>query len=174
MDGPSLDLPLREEEAIRTPVKNKRFLYLECLEERLMPAVYGQPWPDPQQLSLSFVPNGTPVGSVNSNLLDFLGRQASVSGGEAEILRAFQTWAVNSNINIGVVSEQSRVALGAAGDIQGDPRFGDVRIAGRTGLTPDVVATGEPFDWSLGTSAGDVVLISIMNVVINQYGKTGQ
>ena len=152
----------------------RRSLRVERLEDRLTPSVYGQPWLDPQHLTLSFTPNGTHVGAVGSNLLDFLGHQTTVANGEEEILRAFQTWAVSSNINIGVVSEQGGFALGSSGNIQGDSRFGDIRVAGSTGLSPEVVATGAPFDWSLGTSAGDVVFNTNQNIGPNPSGKAGQ
>jgi hypothetical protein len=151
--------------------KNKRLLYIEALEHRLTPSLYGQTWLNPQALTLSFAPNGTRVGSVGSNLLDFLGHQATVSGGEEDILRAFQTWAVNSNINIGLVNEQGSLALGSAGDIQGDPRFGDIRVAGSTALTPDAVAIGNPFNWSLGTASGDLVFNTNQNTGINPQAK---
>jgi Matrixin len=85
-------------------------------------------------------------------------------------LRAFQTWAVNSNINIGLVNDGGE-PMGAPGMIQGDPRFGAIRVAGSTGLTPEVVAIGDPFNWSLGTASGDVVFNTNQDIGINTQGK---
>ena len=31
----------------------------EALEDRSLPSIYGVPWPDPEHLTLSFVPDGT-------------------------------------------------------------------------------------------------------------------
>lgn len=153
--------------SLRSPRKFP--LGLEQLENRLTPAVYGQDWLNPQNLTISFVPNGASVGNVKSSL-DFLGKGPNQGLGQAEILRAFQTWAVNANLNIGLVAEQSNFALGTPGLIQGDSRFGDFRIAGSSDLTPDVVATSAPFNWSLGTSSGDVVFNTNQNLGINPTG----
>ena len=81
----------------------KRHLSLERLEDRVTPTVYGQQWLNPQSLTLSFAPDGTRVGNTNSGLMSFLSHRPSLAMGEEEILRAFQTWAVNANINIGLV-----------------------------------------------------------------------
>ena len=144
-------------------------LGLEQLETRLTPAIYGQDWLNPQSLTLSFVPDGARVGNAKSSL-DFLGKGRSQALGEAEILRAFQTWAVSANLNIGLVSEDDKLALGTPGLVQGDSRFGDFRIAGSSDLTADVVATTAPFNWSLGTSSGDVVFNTNQNLAINPTG----
>ena len=160
----------------------KKPIRLEQLEDRITPSAYGQPWLNPEGLTLSFVQNGTSAGAANSNLLDFLGHMTNVpsglgnpnAAGEEEILRAFQTWAVDSNINIGLVNEQGGMALGTAGLIQGDSRFGDIRVAGSTALTSDSVATGSPFNWSLGTSSGDVVFNTKQNIGVNPTNIAGE
>lgn len=132
-------------------------LCVECLEDRIAPATYGIAWPDPQQLTLSFVPDGTQVaGSSQSTLFQTLNAQEPTQQWELAILRAFQTWAVNANINIGVVAD-SGLPLGTAGAPQGDPRFGDIRIA-TAPLGSDVVAFSEPYNPLAGTWSGDVEL----------------
>src|SRR5579872_4650934 len=100
-------------------------LSIEQLEARLTPT-WGIPWPSPTTLTLSFVPDGTAVSGKPSNLFALLG--PNTSSWESNILQAFQTWAVQSNINIGVVSDDGE-PLGTPGLAQGDPRFGDIRIA---------------------------------------------
>ena len=52
--------------------KVRRWLSVEQLENRLTPSAYGQQWLNPEHLTLSFPADGTAVGSVNSNLLEFL------------------------------------------------------------------------------------------------------
>src|ERR1700687_2511381 len=104
-------------------------LFLEVLEDRLTPAAWGIAWPNPGHLTLSFVPDGTAVSNAQSSLFKTLNANAPSSAAwKAEILRALQTWAINANINIAVVPDGGQ-PLGASGAAQGDPRFGDVRIA---------------------------------------------
>src|SRR3954468_6857134 len=103
----------------------KSFLRLTRLEDRTVPATFGSPWGDARHLTLSFVPDGTLVDGVASNLFQALPGQASAW--QAEILRAVQTWAQHANVNVDVVADAGQ-PLGAAGPIQGDTRFGDIRI----------------------------------------------
>src|SRR5258708_20620317 len=77
---------------------------LEILEDRLTPSTFGGAWPNPGHLTLSFVPDGTDAGGAPSNLFHLLNAQAATSTWETAILRAFQTWAVNTNVNIGVTA----------------------------------------------------------------------
>ena len=82
-------------------VKRPRRLAIEVLEDRAVPATFGVPWSDPSHLTLSFVPDGTPIAGHTSSLFQTLERSEPTAVWEREILRAFQTWAVNANINIG-------------------------------------------------------------------------
>jgi hypothetical protein len=142
-------------------------LFVEELESRLTPSPFGQPWPDPGHLTLSFAPDGTSAGGTPSNLFRLLNAQAPTSAWETTILRAFQTWAVNSNVNIGLVSDGGQ-PLGTTGAVQGDSRFGDIRIAAKT-LTSSAVSTASPFSWSGTTWSGDVLLNNLYT-----FGSNGQ
>jgi Matrixin len=141
-------------------------LRLESLEDRAVPAVFGEPWLDGRHVTLSFAADGTSLSGVGSNLtsaLSPLGWDAA----RVELLRAFQTWAVNANLNVGLVGD-SNAKFGQAGAIQRDPRFGDIRIGART-LSNDVIAITSPFSLITPT-AGDLILnsgkaFSIGNVV---------
>jgi hypothetical protein len=138
--------------------RSKTRLTVEVLEDRTVPTLFGVPWPDPQHLTLSFVPDGTEVqNGIPSQLFGLL-KQTPTAVWETAILRAFQTWAVNANINIGLVAD-SGAPLGSAGLPEGDSHFGDIRVATYP-LAPDVVAVGMPFDWAAGTLSGDVKLNS--------------
>src|ERR1051326_6216676 len=103
-------------------------LNLECLEDRSVPAVFGNPWPD-SNITLSFALDGTDINAAPSNLSATLSALGS-SAAQNEILRAFQTWAANANINIGLVGDNG-AAWNAPGLVQGDSRFGDIRVGGR-------------------------------------------
>src|SRR5260370_27727781 len=115
---------MRKESSV---VQSSRRLSVEQLEDRCVPA-FGTPWPDAAHLTLSFAPDGTAVGDHTSALFNTLNAIAPTSTWEHEILRAFQTWAVQANINIGIVSDGGQ-PFGIPGAAQGDPRFGDIRIA---------------------------------------------
>src|SRR6266446_3308719 len=81
---------------------------LELLEDRRLPATFGLPWPDPQHLTLSFAPDGTAAGSAPSVLGQTLNALMPTTTWQLDILRAFQSWAVLGNINIGLVSDNGQ------------------------------------------------------------------
>ncbi len=130
---------------------------VERLEDRDVPAVFGVPWLDGSNLTLSFAPDGTSTfhgSSELSQLLSGLGSNAS----KLEILRALQTWAEFANINIGVVADGGQ-AYGVNGSIQGDTRFGDIRLFAQS-LGSNQLAETSPFNVLGGTNAGDIMLNS--------------
>jgi hypothetical protein len=133
-------------------------LTLERLEDRDLLATWGVPWPNPQHVTVSFVPDGTQVYDYQSSLFQTLNSQATTSVWETAILQALQTWAVNTNINLAVVNDGGQ-PIGTSGLIQGDSRFGDIRIAAQP-LGSQVVAITGPFDLMAGTQAGDMILNS--------------
>src|SRR4051812_18522470 len=97
-------------------------LLLELLESRDVPTVTGVPWPEADQLTLSFAPDGTRAGSQASRLFQALDAQLPRRVWELAMLRAFQTWAVQADLNVGLVPD-SGAAFGVVGLKQGDPRF---------------------------------------------------
>ncbi|HKB40597.1 MAG TPA: matrixin family metalloprotease [Gemmataceae bacterium] len=124
------------------------------LEDRCVPVTWGNPWPDATHLTLSFAPDGTKLGSQTSELFSKLDATMPRDAWQMEILRAFQTWAAQSNINVGLVSDGGQ-AFGTPGSVQSDTRFGDVRLSG-VPLADDALATTIPFEVAGGTLAGDV------------------
>jgi len=147
-----------------------RRLCVEVLEDRLTPATWGIAWPNPGHLTLSFVPDGTAVNSAPSTLFQSLNANAPTAAWQAEILRAFQTWAINANINIAVVPDGGQ-PLGASGASQGDPRFGDIRISMAALNSTTDLADASGFDLSGSTWGGDVVFNSRYNFGINGSGQ---
>jgi hypothetical protein len=134
-------------------------LILEWLEDRTAPAYFGIPWQDPSHITLSFVPDGTPIGGHTSNLFRTLNAEFSSPGAwQSEIVLAFQTWAVYANISVGLVSD-SGAPLGVAGPTQGVPNFGDIRI-GAQNMSGDLAIAAPPDPYFSGTLAGDVLLNS--------------
>ncbi len=139
--------------------RGRRHFSFELLEGRAVPATFGVPWGDPGRLSLSFAPDGTAIAGHSSTLFRALDARQPTSAWERQILLAFQTWAVNANINIGLVADGGQ-AFGVAGKSQHDPRFGDIRI-GAQAMAPDVLSISVPNDPALsGTLTGDVLVNS--------------
>src|SRR5436190_23074007 len=101
-----------------------RPLAVERLEDRLTPATSGVTWPDGSHLTLSFVPDGTRVGDLSSNLFAAMNGAGSTAAWQREILRAFEAWAAQADINVGVVADGGQ-PMGTTGIVQGDARFGD-------------------------------------------------
>jgi hypothetical protein len=129
------------------------------LEDRTLPhTTFGIPWADPGHLTLSFAPDGTATQVGTNALSQTLSAAGSSAAWQREVLRAFQSWAAFTNINIDLVGDGGQ-AFGAAGAVQGDGRFGDVRI-GAAPLSPGEVASGSPFSWTGTTLSGDVLFNS--------------
>jgi hypothetical protein len=128
----------------------------ETLEDRSLPSTFNIPWADPNHLTLSFARDGAATALGTNSLFQSLGQIGTTAAWQREILRAFQTWAANANIDIGLVPDGGQ-AFGALGAVQGDSRFGDIRV-GAAPLSPGVVANTSPFSWTGTTFSGDMVL----------------
>jgi hypothetical protein len=137
----------------------KALLFLESLETRTAPANFGIPWQDPTHVTLSFAPDGTVIAGHTSNLFNLLAQFPSPAAWQREIIRAFQTWAVYANISVGLVSD-SGDPFGVAGQVQGDARFGDIRIGAQRMSDQQLAITVPPDPYYSGTLAGDVFLNS--------------
>lgn len=139
----------------------RQVLTVVDLESRVVPSSsvsFGENWVDPQNLTISFAPDGAAIGSAASQSFETFGRRSRGPAWQTEVLRAFQMWAAQTNINIGLAKDSGE-AFGTPGDIQGDARFGDIRVGARP-LSPNALATAAPFDWSAGTWSGDLVFNS--------------
>jgi len=134
-------------------------LFLELLEDRITPAAFNVPWPEASGLTLSFAPDGTSINGQPSNLFQTLDARMPAQVWQTDILRAFQTWAVEANINIGLVPDGGE-PFGTLGLKEGDPRFGDIRI-GAQPMGKDVLAVADPYDpFVANTWVGDILLNS--------------
>ena len=104
---------------------------IEGLESRVVPyAVTGNMWPNPHLVTISFMPDGTNLGTANSNLFStFNAKFGSTATWENVILKAAQVWAQQTNLNFAVVGD-SGAAQGSGLFQQGDPTMGDIRIGG--------------------------------------------
>jgi hypothetical protein len=144
-------------------------LLLEALEDRCNPSALGQPWPDPNQLTLSFAPDGTLINGTPSTLFQTLNQAAPTAQWQQIVLSAFQTWATYANLNVGLVADGGQ-PFGTDSAVQGDSRFGDIRI-GMAALPANLVATTSPFTWTGSTWSGDMILNSSYSFGINGQGN---
>jgi hypothetical protein len=137
-------------------------LTVEQLEDRTTPATYGFAWPNPEHLTISFVPDGTSIGTTpgapTSQLFQVLNAAEPTATWETAIVQAFQTWAAQADINFGVVADDG-APLGTAGLTQGNTDFGTIRIAAAS-LGPDLVATSVPFGVGSNGWSGTLILNS--------------
>lgn len=147
---------------------------MESLERRENPStvtpVVGTPWVDANALTLSFAPDNTPLGGDKSKLFDLMKSAGKSDAWRLEVLRAFQTWAAQTNANVAVVPD-SGDAFGVVGDRQGDNRFGDIRI-GAAALSADSLANAVPSNPGVGTWSGDVVFNTRQAFAVNPAGPT--
>jgi hypothetical protein len=130
-------------------MSGRSLLRVESLESRDTPAAFGTAWPDGQHLTLSFAPDSTAIDG-SSSTLGTLGAAARLP-----ILTAFQTWAVQAGLNIGLVGDDGSL-FGTGGSVQGDPRFGDIRVGGLN-LPSDILAATAPYNL-FDNYSGDVVV----------------
>src|SRR5438270_5499068 len=143
----------------RQKSKRRRRLVVEFLEDRAVPATFGVPWTDPTHLTLSFAPDGTPIAGHTSSLFQTLNAQQPTAVWQRAILQAFQTWAVQANINIGLVNDGGE-PFGVSGPSQHDSRFGDIRV-GAQSMSSDALSISVPNDPTLSSTwTGDVLLNS--------------
>jgi hypothetical protein len=148
-------------------------LEVESLESRVVPyAISGNLWPHPELVTISFVPDGTIVGTnganyVYSNLFAKMNaRFGSPAVWQAQILRAAQSWAAQTNINFDIVSDNG-TTIGQGAYQQGDPGMGDIRISGYQ-FTPSILAmTASPPAANNYSIAGDVQFNTAINWNIN-------
>ena len=113
-------------------------------------------------LTLSFAPDGTFITAQTSGLAAKLNALGPASAWQETILRAFQTWAKETNADVGVVLDGGQ-AFGVGGATQRDSRFGDIRI-GAVAMEPNVGAVNVPTDTPVGgTWFADVIFNTAFN-----------
>ncbi len=136
-----------------------RRLHLETLEVRLPLDGSAALWLSAPSLTLSFPSDGTEVAGSPSALfaeLDSLGDSATWQG---TIVRAFDTWLEPLGGKVQVVDD-SGDPFGTLGPTQGDPRFGDIRVAS-VPMPGGPTAMGVPHNAIVsGTWAGDIIFNS--------------
>jgi len=131
---------------------------VEELEVRRLLSAQGIVWGGDAYLSLSFAPDGTDIAGEQNLLFAKFNQVAQADQWQHEILRAFQTWAVQTNSDI-ALQEDAGQPFGSDGQTKGDMRFGDIRIGARP-LREGFYAISVPQDLVSGTWVGDVIFNS--------------
>jgi hypothetical protein len=146
--------------------RERRVLTVENLEDRRVMTAFGTPWPSPRSLSVSFPSDRADIGNFDNSLRERLDQVADRREWQTEVLRAFQSWSVHANINIGLVPDRGD-DFGAIGLASDDPRFGEFRI----GAFPQsaVLANATPFQLAAGTWSGDVLLNTETNFFLGDW-----
>lgn len=138
----------------------------ERLEDRQMLATFGTPWPDARNLSVSFPTDQSTIGAYANSLRTVLDQVADRQDWQETALRAFQTWAVQANINIGLVPDRGDT-FGTPGLGVNDPRFGELRLGAFP--QPGVLASALPYQQIAGTWSGDVLLNTQTNWFLGDW-----
>ena len=129
----------------------------------------GNAWPNPQLITLSFVPDGTNLGGVTSNLFATFNAKWATSTWQDQILKAAQVWAQQTNINFSVIGD-SGAPIGSGNYQQGDPTMGDIRIGGFNFGTSAVGVAYMPPPADNYSLAGDVQFNTGQNFTIGAGG----
>jgi predicted Zn-dependent protease len=129
---------------------------LEGLENRVVPyTTSGNLWPNPQLVTISFMPDGTNLGGATSNLFSTFNARWATSTWQNQILKAAQVWAQQTNINFAVIAD-SGADSGSGNYQQGDPTMGDVRIGGYNFGTSTLAMAYQPPPVNNYSIAGDI------------------
>lgn len=144
---------------------------VENLEQRLvLYSTSGNEWPSPEVVTISFEPDGTNLGGVYSNMnSSFNASMGSADVWKAEILRAAQVWAQQTNINFVVVGD-SGAGIGSGLYQQGSPTIGDIRIGGYDYGDASILATAyQPPPVNNFSLAGDIIFNTGVTYGVGTY-----
>ncbi len=137
-------------------------LQIESLEPRAMLDGDDLLLANDAYLTLSFADDGVEVAGQTSALHAKFNTIAPEAVWKHEILRAFQTWTINTSADVGVRNDGGQ-PFGSPGATFGDPRFGDIRI-GAIAMDPNIGAVSVPVDGVVGgTWMGDVLFNTEFN-----------
>src|SRR6056297_3090782 len=99
----------------------------ESLEDRRLLAAFGNAWPEPRDLTISFPADGVQLARQQNDINQTFDTLAARRDWQELALRAYQTWAIQAALNIGLRNDYN-TDFGVPGMIVGDPRFGEFRI----------------------------------------------
>ncbi len=146
---------------MNTPTRHHRAnvtrIAIESLEKRQLLTTFGTPWPEQRSLTISFPADGVAIGNSDNDIRQTFDAVTDRDNWQELALRAFQTWSVYADINVGLRNDYD-LDFGVPGLSVQDPRFGDFRVGAfpQTGVLANTI----PFQTIAGTYSGDVLLNS--------------
>ena len=97
-----------------SPARRQARPGLEGLEDRVVPyAVSGNAWPNPQLVTISFVPDGTNLGGVASNFQAALNTDVGAGNWLRAFQHAFAEWETYANVNFSQVGDDGAPTIAA-------------------------------------------------------------
>jgi hypothetical protein len=157
---------------------------VEGLEGRLLLyATTGGQWTKPARITYSFVPDGTLIGGVPSNLQSVFNARFGATAWKKEFAKAAAVWQKQAKINFTLVTDDGS-SIGVAGNQQSDGRFGDIRIGGFVMPDSQLAFAYLPPPFNGGTNAGDIFFntnqawqingtaYDLMTVAIHEFGHS--
>ncbi|WP_435010524.1 matrixin family metalloprotease [Tundrisphaera lichenicola] len=143
---------------------------LEPLESRfLLYATTGGFFSQPERITYSFVPDGTIIGGIPSNLIQTMNSRFEMTAWQQQFAKAAASWQKVAHINLVQVPDGGQ-PIGIKGNQQGDLRFGDIRIGGYFQPSNQLAFAYLPPPFNGGTAAGDIFFNTSQSWQIN--GKT--
>ncbi|QEH32978.1 Matrixin [Aquisphaera giovannonii] len=150
-----------------TPPSRRARPRIEGLEDRLvLYSTLGAQWVYASRITYSFVPDGANVGGYCSSLFATLNAKYATATWQLQFQKAAAVWQAVAGINLCQVGDDGS-PLGADGDQQGDPRFGDIRFSAVPQGSGTLAICLTPPPVNGGSEAGDVVFNSTSNWGIN-------
>ena len=126
----------------------------------------GGHWVYGSRITYSFVPDGTSVGGTPSVLFQTLNARFPTATWQQQFQKAAAVWQAVANINLAQVTDDG-TAIGANGNQQDDPRFGDIRISAIPQSSGTLAVCFLPPPINGGSDAGDIVFNSSLTWQIN-------
>lgn len=168
----------------RSSTRRKSLPLVESLEGRVvLYSATGNAWPNPALITVSFMPDGTDLGGVSSNMFAaFNGNAALINRWQNQVLQGLQLWAQQTNINFSVVPDDG-APEGTGAFQQGDPNHGDIRIGGYNFGNSALATTYQPPPINSTSISGDIILntgqpfnigmtYDLMTVIAHEAGHT--
>jgi hypothetical protein len=132
---------------------------LETMEDRLLLyATEGGHFVYPS-ITYSFMPDGTSIGGVPSNLFQTLDAVTSTANWQAQFEKAAAVWQRVADVNLALVPDDG-APFGSGSYQQGDPGMGDIRIGAMAQAGGVLATTMLPPPLNGGSLSGDIIFNS--------------